>query len=123
MPCGGTPSGEPLARADIDLRQGGSFCFVHASAEGQGHAFSGTYREVVPPSRLVFATPAPGGGQTLGVLEFQDLGQRTNLVLTMSSATPEARDLLLRLGIDKGTARSLANLDAYLKARAGDTNE
>lgn len=108
------PTGAPLAEAVIDLRPGGRFRFVHKADGGNGHAFAGIYCEVTYPSLLVFATPAPGGGETLGTLRFDDLGGRTRLTMTMSSASGEAREQLLRYGVDKGTARTLDNLNDYL---------
>src|SRR5438067_10710488 len=46
------PTGARLVRCEIDLRVGGTFTFV-----GEMHPqmpFSGTYREIDPPGRLVF---------------------------------------------------------------------
>jgi uncharacterized protein YndB with AHSA1/START domain len=113
------PSGVPLAVCEIDLRPQGGFRFVHRSPEGTGHAFAGTYREVTPPSRLVLAIPAPGGGETVGVLVFDVVDGRTLLTMTLSSASKEARDALLRMGIDAGTARTIDNLADNLGRSAG----
>jgi uncharacterized protein YndB with AHSA1/START domain len=49
--CWWDPSGARLAECEIDLRPGGAFRFV---ARGSKHTFSGIYREVAPPERLVF---------------------------------------------------------------------
>ena len=108
------PSGAPLAEASIDLRPGGAFRFVHGPGGAASHAFAGTYREIVRPALLVIATPAPGGGETVGTLRFEALGERTRLIMTMSSASAEARQQLLKYGIDQGTARTLDRLAEVL---------
>jgi uncharacterized protein YndB with AHSA1/START domain len=112
------PSGSPLAICDIDLRPGGTFRFVNSAAQGAGHAFIGTYREIIPPGRLVFTSPAPGGGDTLGTLEFEERAGRTTLILTMTAPTKGARDAMLEMRIDAGTARTLANLGEYLAKKS-----
>ena len=109
------PSRRPLARCEIDLRPGGAFRFEHEkNADGSAHAFAGVYREITPPSRLVFATPSPSGGETIGSLEFHEANGVTTLVLTMTSPSKADRDALLRMRVDAGTARSLDNLGHFL---------
>jgi len=109
------PTGTPLAISEIDLRPGGAFRFVHCTPQGEGHAFTGKYREVQPPACLVFATPAPGGGESVGALLFDEQDGGTFLTLRITSATKEGRDALLRFGVDSGTARTLDNLNRYLE--------
>lgn len=109
------PSGVPLADASVDLRPGGKFVFVHQGGE---HEFAGTYRTIDPPARLIFATPAPGGGETVGTLEFDAESGGTRLVMTLSSPSAEARRQLLKFRVDQGTVRTLENLAAFL-ARSG----
>jgi uncharacterized protein YndB with AHSA1/START domain len=108
------PSGRPLATCEIDLRPGGTFRFVNSTPRGPGHAFTGTYREITPPVRLVFGSPAPGGTDSLGTLEFEERAGQTTLTLTMTAASKKARDAMLEMRIDGGTARTLDNLGEYL---------
>src|SRR2546423_7816269 len=75
----GDPSGRPLVTGEIDLRPGGTFRFVNSTPQGPGHAFPGTYREITPPGRLVFESPAPGAADSLGTLEFEERAGRTTL--------------------------------------------
>jgi uncharacterized protein YndB with AHSA1/START domain len=111
------PSGSPLAICEMDVRVGGRFRFVHASGNGAGHVFAGTYREVDPPRRLVFATPAPSGGETVGTLEFSEHGTGTLLTMTMTSASREAREMLIQYRVDSGTVTTIENLERYLQRR------
>src|SRR3954462_11598647 len=46
------PDGEPLESCEIDLRPGGAFRFVNRG--GHSMPFAGVYREIVPPTGLVF---------------------------------------------------------------------
>jgi len=107
------PSGVPLASCDIDLRPTGAFRFVHQGPHG--YVFAGVYREIAPPERLVFATPAPSGGDTIGALRFAEQQGETTLVLTMTCPSKADRDALLQMRVDQGTARTLDNLDRYLE--------
>jgi uncharacterized protein YndB with AHSA1/START domain len=108
------PSGVPLAACEIDLRPGGAFRFVHGGAGGAGHAFAGVYREIEPPSRLVFTTPSPSGATSTGTLAFGAVGEATLLTMTIACASRADRDALLAMRVDAGTARTLDNLDEYL---------
>jgi uncharacterized protein YndB with AHSA1/START domain len=108
------PSGRQLALCDIDLRPGGTFRFVNSTPQGPGPVFIGTYREITPPGRLVFGSPAPGGADSLGVLEFEERAGQTTLTLTITAPSKEARDAMLEMRIDVGTAQTLENLREYL---------
>ena len=43
-----------LLVCDIDLRLGGAYRFVMAGEDGRVHTMHGVYREIIPPSCLVF---------------------------------------------------------------------
>jgi uncharacterized protein YndB with AHSA1/START domain len=109
------PTGRPLAACEIDLRPGGAFRFLHGG--GGGHAFEGHYREVAPPSRLVFTTRAPAtSADAVGTLTFTEHAGRTTLIMTIECQSMADRDALLAMRIDTGTMRTLENLDAYLRS-------
>ena len=108
------PSRVPLAVCEIDLRPGGAFRFVHGGTDGTGHAFAGVYREIEPPSRLVFTTPSPSGAASTGTLAFSAVGEATLLTMTIACESRADRDALLAMRVDAGTARTLDNLDEYL---------
>lgn len=109
------PSRVPLAECAIDLRPGGTFRFVHAGPAGRGHAFAGVYREIDPPSRLVFTTTSPSGATSTGTLHFQKHGETTLLAMTIACASEADRDALLAMRVDAGTARTLDNLHDFLR--------
>jgi uncharacterized protein YndB with AHSA1/START domain len=104
------PSGVPLAVCEIDLRPNGAFRWVNRAPDGgEGHSFAGTYREIVPPEKLVFA-----GLAGIATLVFTEDGKKTKLTMTIECATSKDRDALLLMRVDAGTAQTLENLAAYL---------
>jgi uncharacterized protein YndB with AHSA1/START domain len=108
------PSRVPLAHCEIDLRPNGAFRFEHQGHHAPGYVFTGTYREITRPSRLVFQTPSPSGKETIGAIDFNDCGERTQLTITMTCASKDDRDALLRMGVDAGTVQTLENLNDFL---------
>jgi uncharacterized protein YndB with AHSA1/START domain len=106
------PSGLPLAVCEIDLRPNGAFRFVnHAHDGGEGHSFSGIYREITPPGRLVFGSQLSSG---ISTLIFTEEGKKTRLTITIECVTSQEREALLQMRVDAGTVQTLDNLAAYL---------
>lgn len=110
------PSGRPLAVCEIDLRPNGAFRWVHRAPDGgEGHAFTGIYREITPPEKLVFTVLLfPTGTDPVGTLVFTEDGKKTKLTMTIECATNKDRDAMLQMRIDAGTVLTLNNLAAYL---------
>ena len=109
------PSGAPLAVCEIDLRPNGAFRFVNRGPDGVNHPFTGIYREITAPGRLVFATRvSPSGSESIGTLEFTEHNGKTMLTLTIACESRADRDALLTMRVDVGTTRTLDNLAEYL---------
>ena len=109
------PNGVPLAVCEIDLRRDGAFRWVHRAPHGEGHAFTGVYREIVAPERLVFSVGMFGSSpDPVATLVFTEEHGTTRLTITMECRTKQDRDALLQMGVAAGTARTLENLAAYL---------
>jgi uncharacterized protein YndB with AHSA1/START domain len=112
------PSRERLASCDIDLRPNGTFRFIPRGAKPP---FIGTYRDIVPPERLVFSTVvAPSGAESIGTLLFEERDGRTTLRLTIACASKADRDALLEMRVDAGTLRTLENLSEYVARVSAD---
>ena len=81
------PEGFTCPVAELDARPGGRYHIEMLSPDGNTFVLDGEYREVTPPSRLVYGWTWLEGGmaghETLVTLEFRDLGARgTELSLT-----------------------------------------
>ena len=112
------PTGAPLAVCEIDLRPGGAFRWVNSGESGETHPFTGVYREIVPPERLVFeARPSPEAPLQRATLTFDESGEQTTLTMTIECASVAQRDQMLSMRIDAGTARTMQNLAAFLERR------
>jgi uncharacterized protein YndB with AHSA1/START domain len=109
--CWWDPVGEPLTVCEIDLRPGGSFKFV--TKHRPEMPFAGTYREVAPPSRLIFDALGATGRVTL-----QEAAGKTQMAVEIECRSAEQLDQYLKMGIDVGTGRTLDNLVAYAQRRS-----
>jgi uncharacterized protein YndB with AHSA1/START domain len=80
------PESATIADAQVDLSVGGRYRIRMHGAEGQVHTAVGTYREIAPPRRLVYTWDWEEEdsriGETLVTVEFTDLGETTDVVLT-----------------------------------------
>jgi len=115
------PNGEPLAVCEIDLRPNGSFRWVNRGANGAEYPFTGTYREIAAPERLVFTAQAfSGSPESVATLIFSEDGKKTKLTLTIECTSIEDRDALLEMRVDVGTVETLKNLSEYLHRIAAD---
>lgn len=104
------PTGAPLARCEIDLRVGGAFTFVNA---GHGPPFSGVYRAIERPAKLVFDAM----GAT-GTVEITSKGAVTTMRVTIRCGSKAHLEKLLELGVHDGTARTLDNMVQRFHTRA-----
>jgi uncharacterized protein YndB with AHSA1/START domain len=104
------PTGTPLADCAIDLRPGGAFRFAMASEHAP--PFSGVYRQVERPARLVF--DAMGAVGTVGL---EAGAGTTRMVVTIRCPSAGHLEQFLKLGVDVGTDRTLDNLVAHVDQR------
>jgi uncharacterized protein YndB with AHSA1/START domain len=110
MACWWDAAGEPLAVCEIDLRVGGSFTFV-----SKGHPempFTGTYREITPPERLIFEALG-----AIGRVVLRESAGKTHMSVEIECRSAEQLEQYLKMGIDVGTAQTLDNLVAYILRR------
>lgn len=80
------PAGCSTPSAEIELRVGGKYRFGMQFPQEDIFYVSGTYREVQPPTKLVFTwrweKPETDIGESLVTVEFYDRGGVTEVVLT-----------------------------------------
>jgi uncharacterized protein YndB with AHSA1/START domain len=106
-----SPPGISIEGGDLDLRVGGVWRVVMRAEDGSTREAFGTYREIVPPTRLVYTHAWHVGGGTTPVtaltVEFRREGTSTRLLLTQTGfESPESRD-----GHRIGWSSSIDNLD------------
>lgn len=113
------PDGWTMTVCEIDLRVGGTYRYEWRHEEdGSEMAMGGTYREVVPPERLVATERFDTSwypGDAVGTLELVEENGQTRLVQTILYDNKEARDAVLRTPMDQGVAAGYDRLQALLK--------
>src|SRR5512144_2142010 len=82
--------GMSLLSCEMDVRVGGKYRLVFAHGDSQA-AFFGTYKEVTPPSRLVWTNEESDEGSVTTV-SFEEKGGKTLLVLHELYPSKEALD-------------------------------
>jgi uncharacterized protein YndB with AHSA1/START domain len=79
------PKGFTVPDLALDVRPGGAWRTTMRSPEGKDHIVSGVYRDIVPPSRLVFTwgweTTGTRGHETVVTIELFEIADGTRLEL------------------------------------------
>ena len=93
------PSGFTNSVCELDARQGGKIRIVMCVPNGVDYPMSGTFREIVPPHRLVFTAVAEDAEgkpilESLTTVSFVEIGGKTELTMhrmrSASLLTPRA---------------------------------
>jgi uncharacterized protein YndB with AHSA1/START domain len=97
---------------EIDLRPGGAWRFVNRHPKGEV-VFYGEYREITPPSRLVFTEIFEQFPDSVSVVtaDFTDKGGKTRLTATVRYPSLEVRDMVLASGMARGAGISYDRLE------------
>src|SRR5260370_6098710 len=103
------PPGWTMPVCEIDLRVGGAYRYVWRNASGKEMGMGGIYREISAPARLVATEKFdeawyPGEALNTTILAEQD--GRTLMTSTMLYVSKEARDAVLKSGMERGVAAS-----------------
>jgi uncharacterized protein YndB with AHSA1/START domain len=112
------PDGWSMPICEIDLKVGGAYRYVwRRDKDGSEMGMGGVFREVVPSERLVATEKFdqawyPGEAVSTTVLTEQD--GRTTLTQTVLYESLEARDGVLKSGMETGVARSYDRLAELL---------
>jgi len=97
---------------EIDLRVGGRWRFVNRHPKGEA-AFHGEYREITPPSRVVFTEIFEDFPDAVSVVtaELTDEGGKTRLTATVRYPSLEVRNIVLGTGMSGGAGISYDRLE------------
>lgn len=114
------PPGWTMPVCDMDVRVGGTYRWVwRRDTDGSTMGMGGVYREVVAPERVVATEKFDDAwypGEGLNTLVLVEHGGRTTLTQTMRYESREARDAVLKTGMQEGVTAGYARLDALLAA-------
>lgn len=109
--------GWSVSGCEIDLRVGGSYRFAYSGPEGAHFQFTGVYREIDAPERIVNTErmdDAPVETVNTLVLTEHEGGTLIRAIVDYPSA--EVREQILATGMLEGWDKSYADLEEYLAA-------
>jgi uncharacterized protein YndB with AHSA1/START domain len=97
---------------EIDLRPGGKWRFVNRHPAGEA-AFYGEYREITPPSRIVFTEIFEQFPDSVSVVTsvLTEEGGKTRLTATVRYPSLEVRDAVIASGMARGAGISYDRLE------------
>ena len=106
--------------ATADLRAGGSYRNYFKNDAGEAFVLYGEYRELSPPSRIVFTESMEGmdGPPSVNVVTLEERDGRTYMTAVSTFASKELRDTVLATGMGEGAGVAYDQMDAYLKTLA-----
>lgn len=113
--------GLTLLSCEMDVRVGGQYRLVFQHGDSS-MAFFGTYREVTPPSRLVWTNEEGEDGETVTTVTFDEKDGKTVLVVHDLYPSKDALDAALASGSTGGMPDQLDQLEAFL-ASLGTSSE
>lgn len=103
----------------MDVRPGGEWRYVQRDPEGNEFAFSGVYREVAPPERIVYTfnfEPMPGH-EVVETITFEEKNGRTKFTDTLVFQSSEDREGMASSGMEEGVSETMERMTALLKER------
>jgi uncharacterized protein YndB with AHSA1/START domain len=114
------PPGWTMPVCEIDLRIGGAYRYVWRHEDGREMGMGGLFREIARPDRLVHTEKFDTAwypGESLITSVLAEKAGKTTLTATMLYESREARDTVLKSGMEGGVAASYARLEALVAAK------
>jgi uncharacterized protein YndB with AHSA1/START domain len=110
--------GLEITSCTIHLHVGGGYRYVLRGPDGAEYAFTGVYREVVPPERLVYTDSFEGMPDKAAVVTVTFAEQDGKTTLTSRSLYQSAsdRDAHIQSGMEAGMRESMDQLAAHLQS-------
>ena len=114
------PDGWSMPVCEVDLRVGGKYRYVWRKNDGgQEMGMGGVFREIEKPRRIVNTEKFDEAwypGEAVGTTEFAEKSLKTTVTQTVLYASKEARDGVLKSGMESGVRRSYDRLEEILTA-------
>jgi len=113
------PDGWSMPVCEIDLKVGGKYRYVwRRDKDGTEMGMGGVYREIVAPERIVATEKFDQSwypGEALGTFVLIEQAGKTTLTETILYESREARDGVLKSGMEKGIVASYDRLASLLE--------
>ncbi len=113
------PDGWSMPICEIDLKVGGKYRYVwRRDKDGTEMGMGGVYREIVAPERVVATEKFDQSwypGEAVGTFVLVEQGGKTTLTQTILYESREARDGVLKSGMEKGVVASYDRLAKLLE--------
>jgi len=113
------PDGWSMPVCEIDLKVGGKYRYVwRRDKDGTEMGMGGVYREIVTPERIVATEKFDQSwypGEAVGTSVLTEQGGKTTLTQTILYESREARDGVLKSGMEKGVVASYDRLAKLLE--------
>ena len=109
----------PLTKCEMDFRVGGEFHFAMTGPNGEaGPPFGGTYREIVPHTRIVYDNGFEDldDGRMLVTVTFDEADGKTTLTISTLFDSVARKQSYAERGYIEGTQSALDNMDELLTA-------
>ncbi len=114
------PDGWSMPVCEIDLKVGGRYRYVWRNDNtGTEMGMGGVFREIVVPERIVATEKFDEAwypGEAVDTTVFVEQGGKTTVTVTVLGATAEARDAMLKSGMESGVAVSYDRLEKLVTA-------
>ena len=109
-----------IVSCEIDLRVGGTWRYVLRDPGGNEHGFSGMYREIVTPERLVTTEgyEAMPGHEYVATLTLDEHDGKTTMTSRLLYQSVEDRDGHLNSGMEPGMRVTYDRLAEHLQTMA-----
>ena len=110
------PKSLTMVSCETDLRAGGRYRFVFRAPDGSEVGFSGEFKEVARPERVVrtFVFEPMPDAAALETLELTEADGKTTITTTTLHKTVENRDGHVNSGMEAGMTEGYARLDELL---------
>ena len=113
------PDGWSMPVCEIDLKVGGKYRYAwRRDKDGTEMGMGGVYREIVAPERIVATEKFDQSwypGEAVGTSVLTEQGGKTTLTQTILYESREARDGVLKSGMEKGVVASYDGLAKLLE--------
>jgi uncharacterized protein YndB with AHSA1/START domain len=111
-----------VTTCEVDLRVGGRWHFAQTTPDGQEVSFSGEYREIDPPGRLVHTEVFDNIGSAPSLVEssFTEDGGVTHLRAVITYDSAQTVDMVVASGMESGLNSSYDALEALAQRLAAN---